>query len=178
MITGFRMHLRGAQALFDVQPDLSTFGKGLANGFSVAALVGRRDIMDLGGLTPGNRRVFLVSTTHGAENHALAAARACLRIYRQDPVVEHLWTIGRSLMEGFNATACEAGLGELIKMYGFPCNPAFACHDREGNVVVADANFVSTGNDPPRNSDELCRAKLCSSASRRGADPCSRCEAH
>ena len=136
MITGFRMHLRGAQALFDVQPDLSTFGKGLANGFSVAALVGRRDIMDLGGLTPGNRRVFLVSTTHGAENHALAAARACLRIYREDPVVEHLWTIGRSLMEGFNATAREAGLGELIKMYGFPCNPAFACHDRDGHVSL------------------------------------------
>jgi glutamate-1-semialdehyde 2,1-aminomutase len=136
MITGFRMHLRGAQALFDVQPDLSTFGKGLANGFSVAALVGRRDIMDLGGLTPGNRRVFLVSTTHGAENHALAAARTCLRIYRQDPVVEHIWTIGRSLMEGFNATACEAGVGELIKMYGFPCNPVFACHDLEGNVSL------------------------------------------
>jgi glutamate-1-semialdehyde 2,1-aminomutase len=102
----------------------------------VAALVGRRDIMDLGGLTPGNRRVFLVSTTHGAENHALAAARTCLRIYRQDPVVEHIWTIGRSLMEGFNATACEAGVGELIKMYGFPCNPVFACHDLEGNVSL------------------------------------------
>ena len=136
MITGFRMHLRGAQTLFDVEPDLSTFGKGLANGFSVAALVGRRDIMELGGLTPGNRRVFLVSTTHGAENHALAAARACLRIYREEPVVEHLWAIGRALMDGFNATACEMGLGDLVKMYGFPCNPAFACHDRDGNASL------------------------------------------
>jgi glutamate-1-semialdehyde 2,1-aminomutase len=136
MITGFRMHLHGAQTLFDVEPDLSTFGKGLANGFSVAALVGRRDIMELGGLTPGNRRVFLVSTTHGAENHALAAARACLRIYREEPVVEHLWAIGRVLMDGFNATACEMGLGDLVKMYGFPCNPAFVCNDCDGNASL------------------------------------------
>jgi glutamate-1-semialdehyde 2,1-aminomutase len=136
MITGFRMHLRGAQALFDVEPDLSTFGKGLANGFSVAALVGRRDIMELGGLTPGNRKVFLVSTTHGAENHALAAARACLHIYRDEPVVEHLWAIGRTLMDGFNATAREMGLGDLVKMYGFPCNPAFSCQDRDGNASL------------------------------------------
>jgi glutamate-1-semialdehyde 2,1-aminomutase len=136
MITGFRMHLRGAQTLFDVKPDLSTFGKGLANGFSVAALVGRRDIMELGGLTPGTRKVFLVSTTHGAENHALAAARECLRIYREEPVVEHIWGIGRALIEGFNATAHAAGLGDLVKMYGFPCTPNFSCHDRDGNVSL------------------------------------------
>jgi glutamate-1-semialdehyde 2,1-aminomutase len=131
MITGFRMHLRGAQTLFDVEPDLSTFGKGLANGFSVAALVGRRDIMELGGLMPGDRKVFLVSTTHGAENHALAAAKACLRIYREEQVVDHLWAIGGALMEGFNATVREMGLGDLVEMYGFPCNPAFVCRDRD-----------------------------------------------
>jgi glutamate-1-semialdehyde 2,1-aminomutase len=136
MITGFRMHLRGAQTLFDIDPDLSTFGKGLANGFSVAALVGRRDIMDLGGLTPGNRKVFLVSTTHGAENHALAAARTCLRIYREEPVIEHLWAIGRALMDGFNDAARDAGLGGLVEMYGFPCNPALACRDRAGNASM------------------------------------------
>src|SRR4029077_11423436 len=66
MITGFRMHLRGAQALFDVVPDLSSLGKSLVHRVTVAALVGRRCIMELGGLTPGNRKVFLVSTTHGA----------------------------------------------------------------------------------------------------------------
>ena len=50
MNTGFRWHLRGAQAFFGVTPDLSTFGKGMANGYSVNALVGRRDILELGGL--------------------------------------------------------------------------------------------------------------------------------
>ncbi len=65
MITGFRWDLHGAQALFGVQPDLSTFGKGMANGFAVAALVGRREIMEVGAINrPGQERTFLVSTTH------------------------------------------------------------------------------------------------------------------
>ena len=51
MITGFRWHLRGASARATASvPDLSSFGKALGNGFAVAALVGRPDIMALGGL--------------------------------------------------------------------------------------------------------------------------------
>ena len=65
MITGFRWALGGAQALYGVQPDLSAFGKALANGFSASALVGRREIMELGGLRHRSERVFLLSTTHG-----------------------------------------------------------------------------------------------------------------
>jgi glutamate-1-semialdehyde 2,1-aminomutase len=57
MITGFRWHLNGAQTYFGVEPDLSTFGKGMANGFSVAALVGRREIMDFGSIS--NLAIFL-----------------------------------------------------------------------------------------------------------------------
>src|SRR5678816_135784 len=74
MITGFRWDLRGAQELFDVQPDLSTFGKGMANGFAVAALVGRREVMEVGAINKaGQERTFLVSTTHGGEMASLAA---------------------------------------------------------------------------------------------------------
>src|SRR6185436_16445321 len=72
MITGFRWHLGGAQTLYGVTPDLSTFGKALANGFALSALVGRRDVMERGGLRHDAERVFLLSTTHGAETHALA----------------------------------------------------------------------------------------------------------
>ena len=68
MITGFRWSEHGAQGLFGVQPDLSTFGKALANGYSVSALAGRADLMDLGGLTTDQARVFLLSSTHGAES--------------------------------------------------------------------------------------------------------------
>ena len=68
MITGFRWHLSGAQAYYNLSPDLSTFGKAMANGFSVAAVAGKRDIMELGGIDKiGKERVFLLSTTHGAD---------------------------------------------------------------------------------------------------------------
>ena len=62
--------------MYGIKPHLSTFGKGIANGFSVSALVGKREIMELGGLDHDKERVFLMSTTHGAETHALAAAIA------------------------------------------------------------------------------------------------------
>ncbi len=58
MITGFRWHLRGAQHLYGVAPDLSAFGKALANGLSVSALAGRRDIMRLGGSDHDRERVL------------------------------------------------------------------------------------------------------------------------
>ena len=58
-ITGFRWHMKGAQHVHGVQPDLSTFGKAMANGFSVAAVAGRREIMKLGSIDkPGQERLF------------------------------------------------------------------------------------------------------------------------
>ena len=80
MITGFRWHKCGAQHVYDIDPDLSTWGKALANGFSVSALAGKREFMRLGDLDHYDKpRVFLLSTTHGGETHALAAAIATMR---------------------------------------------------------------------------------------------------
>ena len=74
----------GAQNIYDIDPDLSCWGKALANGFSVSALAGKREFMRLGGLDHYDKpRVFLLSTTHGAETHALAAAMATMRVYRE-----------------------------------------------------------------------------------------------
>ena len=56
MITGFRYALHGAQHLYGVMPDLSTFGKALANGFSVSALCGKREFMRLGSRQRQRRR--------------------------------------------------------------------------------------------------------------------------
>ncbi len=50
IITGFRWHLNGAQKCYNIVPDLSTFGKAMGNGFAIAALVGKRAIMEVGGL--------------------------------------------------------------------------------------------------------------------------------
>jgi glutamate-1-semialdehyde 2,1-aminomutase len=100
MITGFRWHLGGAQKFHGVVPHLSTFGKAMGNGFAIAALVGKREVMRLGGLDHDQPRVFLLSTTHGAETHALAAALATVQFSgdRENGCV--CWLTGRSRKTG------------------------------------------------------------------------------
>lgn len=121
-LTGFRWHLNGAQALFDVVPDLSCFGKAMANGFSLSALAGKRELMELGGLRQtAADRVFLLSTTHGAESVALAAGMETMRIYRDEPVIEHLYAAGKKLRTGFEHYALDAGVADHVKIAGRDC---------------------------------------------------------
>lgn len=126
MITGFRWDEAGAQAFYDVTPDLATFGKAIANGFSVAALVGRRDIMELGDLGRRSASVFLLSATHGGETHAIAAARATVAELREREVLAHVWRIGRRLQAGIQAAAHDAGVAEVVSCGGYPCSPVLS----------------------------------------------------
>jgi glutamate-1-semialdehyde 2,1-aminomutase len=130
MITGFRWHAGGAQKVYGIEPDLSCFGKALANGFSVSALVGKREYMRLGGLEHTDRpRVFLLSTTHGAETHSLAAAIATMRTYRDEPVIEHLYLQGAKLREGVEDAARRHGVFDHVKLVGRPSCLAFTTLD-------------------------------------------------
>jgi len=122
MITGFRWHLGGAQKAYGVVPDLSTFGKALANGFALSALCGRREIMRLGSRERDEDRVFLLSTTHGAETPSLAAALATMRVYRTEPVIEHLHRQGQRLADGIRGVVQARGLGAYVQVVGRPCN--------------------------------------------------------
>ncbi|MEQ1711648.1 MAG: glutamate-1-semialdehyde 2,1-aminomutase [Hyphomicrobium sp.] len=132
MITGFRWHNGGAQTYFGVEPDLSCFGKALGNGFSVSALAGKREYMRLGGLDHTDRpRVFLLSTTHGAETHALAAAIATMRVYESEPVIAHLDRQGRRLRERAQAVLDGHGLGRHITIVGHPCCLAYTTLDAD-----------------------------------------------
>jgi glutamate-1-semialdehyde 2,1-aminomutase len=126
IITGFRWHPAGAQAFYGVTPDLATFGKAIANGFSVAALVGRREIMELGarGRTGGD--VFLLSATHGGETHAIAAARATIAVIRDCDVVAHVWRVGRILQDGLQEAARAMGVADLVSCGGYPCSPTLS----------------------------------------------------
>ena len=133
MITGFHWHNGGAQALYNIVPDLSAFGKALGNGFSISALVGKRAIMELGGLYHDKERVFLLSTTHGAENHSLAAALETMRTYQQQPVVEHLYRQGNRLASGINRAIAENGLQDYFQVVGKPCNLIYVTRDQEKN---------------------------------------------
>ena len=132
MITGFRWDIGGAQAVYGVTPHLSTFGKGLANGFSVSALVGQREIMELGGLRHDRERVFLLSTTHGAETHSLAAAIATMTTYQEEDVIGALHEAGRRLRAGVEAAADGAGVGDFFRVLGRDCNLVYETRDPEG----------------------------------------------
>jgi glutamate-1-semialdehyde 2,1-aminomutase len=133
MITGFRWDLGGAQRVHQIVPDLSTFGKAMANGFSVSALVGNRELMDLGGLYHDNERVFLLSTTHGAEGHCLAAAIETMKTYKREPVVEYLYQQGERLTKGVNNAIEEHRLQDYFQLLGRPCNLIYVTRDQDKN---------------------------------------------
>lgn len=128
-ITGFRWHNGGAQQVYDIAPDLAAFGKALGNGFSVSALAGRRDLMDLGGLHHDRERVFLLSTTHGAETHALAAAKAVMDVYTHEDVIGSLYRQGERLAHGVRAAAVAHGVGSAFTVAGRPCALLYGTRD-------------------------------------------------
>jgi glutamate-1-semialdehyde 2,1-aminomutase len=137
MITGFRWDLHGAQKLFDVQPDLSTFGKGMANGFAVAALVGRREVMEVGAINrPGQERTFLVSTTHGGEMASLAAFLETVAVYEERDVVQHLWDFGAKLMTGLEDAARVAGVGDAFQLQGNAISMNYVTSDAQGRMSL------------------------------------------
>jgi glutamate-1-semialdehyde 2,1-aminomutase len=133
MITGFRWHMKGAQHVYGVTPDLCTFGKAMANGFSVSCVAGRRDLMQLGAIEPeGQERVFLLSTTHGAEMSGLGAFVATVRFMLREGVVEHLWEYGRRLISMMRGLAEAHGVEWSFKIDGVPCSPYYVTLDRSG----------------------------------------------
>lgn len=132
MICGFRWHNGGGQAYHGVSADLSAFGKALGNGFSVSALTGKREIMQLGGYEHNQDRVFTLSLTHGAELPCLAAAREVMRIYREEPVIEVLWERGRQLAAGVQQIVDDLGLGGYFGLLGRPCNLVYFTRDQQG----------------------------------------------
>jgi glutamate-1-semialdehyde 2,1-aminomutase len=131
MITGFRWHAGGAQQVYGVTPDLSTFGKAMANGFAVSALAGVHDVMRLGGFDHDRERVFLLSTTHGAETHSLAAAIATMRIYREQDVAGYLHRQGGRLRAGIDRLIAENGLAGYFECVGRDCCLLFGTKDAE-----------------------------------------------
>ena len=132
MITGFRWHNGGAQTFHGVTPDLSTFGKAMGNGFSISALAGRREIMELGGLVQREKpRTFLLSTTHGAETHSLAAGLEVIRTYRREPVIQTLWEQGQQLADGVNRVVADLQLDDYFQLSGRPCCMTFRTLDAE-----------------------------------------------
>jgi len=136
MITGFRWHQRGAQEYFRVEPDLCTFGKGMANGFSVAAVAGRRDVMEVGSIDKPGERTFLLSTTHGGEMSGLGAFIEVAKIYHEQDVCRYLWGYGYRLKNGLRSIAAELGIEDFFVIDGPAISPNYLTRDAEGGVSM------------------------------------------
>ena len=132
MITGFRWANGGAQQTYDIVPDMSTFGKALANGFSLSALAGKRELLEASGIYHDRKRVFALSTTHGAETHAMAAGIATMRYYQNNPVIEVLEQQGSKLKNGLHEVIRANGVDDYVSVIGKPCNLVFGTKDPEG----------------------------------------------
>ncbi|MBJ8344005.1 glutamate-1-semialdehyde 2,1-aminomutase [Antrihabitans sp. YC2-6] len=129
MITGFRWSASGAQTVYNVQPDLSTWGKAMGNGFPVSALAGKREYMELGGLRTDRDRVFLLSTTHGPETGGLAAFRAVVAAYAATEPIARMEATGATLAREANAVAAELGIADHFQVIGRPSCLVFITRD-------------------------------------------------
>lgn len=137
MITGFRWHLKGAQYYYGVEPDLSTFGKAMANGFSVSAVAGKREIMQQGSIEfEGEERLFLLSSTHGAEMSSLGAFVATIEFIIKHNTIDHLWNYGSRLMQVMGSIAKKFNLENNFKVGGIECSPYYLTFDKEGKNSI------------------------------------------
>lgn len=112
-ITGFRYSLGGAQELFNVTPDLACFGKGIANGYPLSALVGKKEYMEL------VKEIFF-SGSFGGETLSLAAAKAVLTKLQKQPVLRKIKNIGIILMKGVDQLIEENDIGYFLTISGHP----------------------------------------------------------
>jgi glutamate-1-semialdehyde 2,1-aminomutase len=112
--TAFRTAPGSVQARFGLKPDLTTVSKGLSNGWPIAAVVGRREVMN------SAAGMHLSGTFHG-DTAAMAAALTTLRIVRERNVADHVWALGERLIDGLNAIAREFDVPVLS--YGEPFPP-------------------------------------------------------
>lgn len=120
IVTGFRWALGGATDYYGLNPDLACYSKALGNGYPVSAVVGRERHM---------RFADRVSSTFGGELVGLAAAGAVLGVYDREPVIAHLWDIGRQLKE-------------RLGLVGFPVYPRFPDNPREHADQLAEKGIL------------------------------------
>jgi glutamate-1-semialdehyde 2,1-aminomutase len=110
-ITGFRFAKGGAQELFGITPDLSTFGKGMANGFPISAVVGKREIMI-------EMEEIFFSGTFGGELLSLAAAKTVLQMHSTEAVCDRLSEIGNTLALETELRIAQNNLTDYVAVSG------------------------------------------------------------
>jgi glutamate-1-semialdehyde aminotransferase/spore coat polysaccharide biosynthesis protein SpsF (cytidylyltransferase family) len=135
MVTGFKTAFPGSIKKYDLEPDMATWGKGIANGFSFCALTGKREVMQLGGiLNSGSEKVFLISTTHGGETHAMAAAIATINEFQKFDVIEHNHNLGKLLIQSCRKIIDDKELADYIQVTTSEWMPLFIFKDMQMQI--------------------------------------------
>jgi glutamate-1-semialdehyde aminotransferase len=129
-ITGFRFANGGAQELFGVIPDLSTFGKGMANGMPISAIVGKAEIMD-------EMENIFFSGTFGGELLSLAATDEVLNRYSKENIPQKLEEAGQDIITRLSALIEELNLSQVVSLSGHPSWSFLTWRDCPG--ISADA---------------------------------------
>ena len=119
IVTGFRVALGGVQEYHGVTPDLAIFAKGIANGMPLSVYMGKREIMKL----LGRDGAISVSSTNGGETLSLAACKAVINVYKEQGVVDHLWSHGAYVWDKLNDLFKKYNFG--LEAKGFPCCKTF-----------------------------------------------------
>jgi len=122
--TGFRWSLGGAQQYYGIVPDLGCFGKGMANGFSISAIVGKKEFMK-------ELSEIFFSMTFSGETIGLAASIATIGEIRKKGVVDYIWQQGRKLRDGLHSIRDELKVN--VDIVGHPPRSGFLFHGADGN---------------------------------------------
>jgi glutamate-1-semialdehyde 2,1-aminomutase len=133
MVTGFKFAFPGAITKYNLDADLATWGKSVGNGFSFCALTGKRNIMSLGDLN-NKKKVFLISTTHGAETHSLAAGSKVIDIFIKKKVIKHNYKICQLIIKKCSNLIKEKNLGDYILITECPWLVGFEFCDNKKNI--------------------------------------------
>ena len=107
--TGFRVANGGAQELFGIQADLVTYAKAMGNGFPIAAIAGKEEVMMT--IEPGS---LAHGGTYSGNVVGAAAADATLEILENEPVLETINQRGKMLMTGIGEILTEAGIPHVV----------------------------------------------------------------
>ena len=116
VITGFRHHIGGYQAICGVTPDLTTLGKAIANGFPIAAIGGRREHMQRFNTNPSGDVHF--GGTYNGNAVGVEAALATIGELEDGRVHEHVFRLGERMRAGLRDIAAEAGVPAVVGGYG------------------------------------------------------------
>lgn len=128
VVTGFRMALGGAQEYFGVTPDMSTFAKTISNGYPMAAIVGKKEIMQ----TVNEQ---FISSTYWTDAIGTAASLAAIKKIRRTGAIPYVWELGTNLSNGLNEAISQSGISAEVQ--GWPPLTILAFQHEDSDTAAA-----------------------------------------